>query len=313
MEQSKAVAVAQSNSLVHYQETMGLAEVFVKSGMFEDVKDVAQAAVKIMRGQELGFPPVTSMEVIDIVQKRLFLKPRAVGALINSCGYGSFEPLERTAERCVIQFRRRYRDGWRALPLVEYTIETAKARGLVTRTPEWKTDPANMLFWRCLGRGGAQYFPELLSGLQVAMDEEPVTDEQAEQNISELFGTTPGITNAVPPTSDAEEKQGQKDAPTQKSIKNDSGASHDISPGLREHFNSNIRNLVDSLNIDAKELQKAREKSYGCKWGEFTGAQLQHIIADLKGLKALHIPESNLPPFDPELSAQMDLEAQKGE
>ena len=38
-----------------------LGQIFVKSGFFADTRDAAQAIVKVMAGQELGFAPIASI------------------------------------------------------------------------------------------------------------------------------------------------------------------------------------------------------------------------------------------------------------
>ena len=182
-----------------------LATVFHQSGLFEDVHDAAQAFVKILKGTELGLPPMAAMEGIDIIRKRLFLKPRVIAALIHACGYGAFQVVEQTPERCTIIFRRKVPGlGWDACPPVSYTLVEARAHGLIERSPHWKTSPAHMLFQRCLGRGGAMYFPELLAGLTPPQDDTPITPEQHAQNLADLYGVETETAAPAPPPADPE-------------------------------------------------------------------------------------------------------------
>ena len=155
--------------------------------------------MKILKGQELGLPVTASMQAFDIIRKKLFIKPATIGALINACGYGSYRVVEQTAQVCTIHFARKYPgQGWLECPPVTYTIAEARAHGLIERSPHWKASPAHMLYQRCMGRGGAMYFPELLAGLQPPQDDTQVTPEQHAQNLYDVFGvelspvTTPG-------------------------------------------------------------------------------------------------------------------------
>jgi hypothetical protein len=182
-----------------FDEQYRIAQVFHASGMFKDVTDAAQAFVKIMKGQELGFPPTTSMSAFDIIRDRLFMKPWAIAAKINACGYGSYEVVEQTEQQCIIVFRRRYPTrGWVDLEPVSYTFQEAKAHGLIERSPHWKASPAHQLYLRCMGRGGLMHFPELLAGLPPAPDDTPITAERHAQNVRDLFGE-PVQTTEPPP------------------------------------------------------------------------------------------------------------------
>lgn len=198
-EELKAIRPAGGYS---FEEYYRMAQVFHASGLFEDVTDAAIAMVKIMRGQELGLPPTTAMNAIDIIRKRMFLKPWAIAAKINACGYGGYHVTEQTPDRCTIQFVRKMPGrGWVDCPPVTFTFAEAKAHGLVDRSPHWKASPAHMLYQRAMGRGGAMYFPELLAGLEVAPDTSPVEDAEAQAAIADLFGdAAPAVVDHAPVT-----------------------------------------------------------------------------------------------------------------
>lgn len=184
-----------------------LATVCHKSGLFDDVTDAAQAFMKILKGQELGLPVTASMQAFDIIRKKLFIKPATIGALINSCGYGSYRVVEQTDHVCTIHFARKYPgQGWLDCPPVSYTITEARAHGLVERSPHWKASPAHMLYQRCMGRGGLMYFPELLAGLQPPQDNTPITAAQHIDNLHVLYGVESAI--EPPPVPAAEPAAG---------------------------------------------------------------------------------------------------------
>jgi hypothetical protein len=199
----------------HYnlEQMYRLAQLCQQSGLFEDVTDAAQAFVKIAKGQELGLPPMTAMGAFDVIVKRLFIKPWAIAAKINSCGYGRYTVLEQSAGCCTIRFARKIRGvGWEEYPPVSYTFAEATAHGLVKRSPHWQASPAHMLYQRCMGRGGAMYFPELLAGLEPPPDDTVVSDEQAQQNVIELFGE-PVDPTAPPPRPAAAAPAGEAGLP----------------------------------------------------------------------------------------------------
>jgi hypothetical protein len=192
-----------------FDELYRLAQVCHASGLYADVRDAAQAMMKIFRGQELGIPPTAAMAAFDIIQKQIYLKPWAMAALINACGYGSYRVIEQTEQRCIIQFSRRYHEGWVQLTPTTYTIEEAQAHGLVSRSPHWKASPAHMLYLRAMGRGALEHFPELYAGLQCSTEAPPVSTAQAQQHIDDLWGqATPAA-----PTTDAAPRAPQEALP----------------------------------------------------------------------------------------------------
>ena len=191
--------VRPSGSYYTFDELYRFAQMCHASGLFEDVADAAQAMIKIVKGQELGLPPTTAMSGFDLIKKRLFIKPWIIAAQINACGYGSYRVVSQTPEVCTITFTRKYAgSGWKECPAVSYTFAEAKAHGLVDRSPHWKASPAHMLYQRCMGRGGAMYFPELLAGLAPPPDDMPIAPERHQQNIIDLFGDDARGSTAAP-------------------------------------------------------------------------------------------------------------------
>ena len=67
-------------------EVTGMADLFVKSGYFKGVKDVAQAAVKIMAGNELGIPPTAALRGIYLVEGNITLAAHLMAAMIKKSG-----------------------------------------------------------------------------------------------------------------------------------------------------------------------------------------------------------------------------------
>jgi len=65
-------------------EPMALGEVFVKSGMFKDIKTQAEAVVKILAGRELGLAPIESMNNIFIVNGRTTVMVGIIASLIKN-------------------------------------------------------------------------------------------------------------------------------------------------------------------------------------------------------------------------------------
>jgi hypothetical protein len=64
-------------------EPMALGSIFVKSGMFKDIKSQAEAVVKILAGRELGLAPLESMTNIYMVNGKIALQSKIIASLIK--------------------------------------------------------------------------------------------------------------------------------------------------------------------------------------------------------------------------------------
>src|SRR3982751_881612 len=73
--------------LMKLNEIEGLARILSRSGYFTDAKSEAQAAVKIMAGQELGIPPIAAMMGINIVKGKVELGGTLIASRIIANGY----------------------------------------------------------------------------------------------------------------------------------------------------------------------------------------------------------------------------------
>ena len=79
-------------------------EVFVKSGFFADTRDAAQAIVKVMAGQELGFAPIASMTGVYIVKGKVSLSANLIAAAVKRSGRYTFRVRKHDATICEIEF-----------------------------------------------------------------------------------------------------------------------------------------------------------------------------------------------------------------
>ncbi len=78
-----------SNQTLAIREDMSLSEVgnaFVKSGFFQDTRDLSQAIVKILAGREFGFGPFSSMTGVYIIQGRPYLAANLMAAAVKRSG-----------------------------------------------------------------------------------------------------------------------------------------------------------------------------------------------------------------------------------
>jgi len=143
-------------------------EMFFKSGFFPDVKSTAQAAVKIMAGQELGVGPFASMKGIIIDHGKTELSAGLVGALIKHSQY-DYRVKEHTNEACTLEI---FENG-EPVGDSRFTIQDAQQAGLTkgTNAHSWSHYPRNMLFSRAITNSARWYCPDIFSGAIYTPDE----------------------------------------------------------------------------------------------------------------------------------------------
>lgn len=139
-------------------ELARVADMFAKSGMFQDAKDAAQAGVKIMAGQAWGIDPFSAMTAIHLIQGRPTISAGVMAAKVKGHPKYDFLVKRLDGEACAIEFF----EGKRSLGVSTFTIEDAKAAGYASKS-NWKQTPRNMLFARALSNGLRWYTPDVFS------------------------------------------------------------------------------------------------------------------------------------------------------
>jgi hypothetical protein len=160
---------------------MGLAEVqtlgalLAKSGYFADAKDVAQACVKVLAGQELGLPPIASMMGISLIKGKVTLSANLMAALIRQHGY-DFRVIKLDGQGCALEFISKPAQGTVCV-LGTSTFTEADARAAGIKSEMYQKYPRNMYFARAISNGAKWYTPEIFGGVPVYSDGELGGDE----------------------------------------------------------------------------------------------------------------------------------------
>lgn len=136
-----------------------LGNVLAASGFFTDSREGAQAAVKVMAGQELGFGPIASMTGIYIVKGRVTLSANLMAAAIKRHPRYTFAVTKLTADECVIDF---IEDG-QVIGTSSFSMAEATAAGLAS-SDTYRKFPKNMLYARALSNGAKWYCPDVFGG-----------------------------------------------------------------------------------------------------------------------------------------------------
>ena len=147
-----------------FKEPMALSEVFVKSGMFPDVKSQAQGVVKILAGRELGLTPFQAMGGLYFVNGKIGIQANICSGLIRKSKKYDYSIIKATDETCEIDF---FDITEKETPKKLGTsifgkLDAAKAE--LINKPNYKNYPSDMYFARAISRGAKRYAPDALMG-----------------------------------------------------------------------------------------------------------------------------------------------------
>ncbi|MBT7876942.1 MAG: hypothetical protein HN738_02550 [Gammaproteobacteria bacterium] len=165
------------------------------------IRELAQAAVKVEYGLEIGLKPISALMNVYTVDGKPSLSSGAIGGLIRKSGKYTYT-VSSTDQQCTIEWFERYNGQREPLGQSSFNMEDAKKAGLAGRNP-WKRYPKAMLFARALTQGarmfcqdiflGGVYTPEELSDGKMTEDDfEGGVERQVEVTVvdspSDLFG-----------------------------------------------------------------------------------------------------------------------------
>ncbi len=141
------------------REIMVLGDVFIKSQMFKDVKDQAQAVVKILAGKELGLSPLESMTNVYIVNGKITMQAKIIASLIKKSKKYDYKIVKLTNEECILKFFQEEQDVGDST----FSMQDAAKAGIINKDV-WKNYPRNMLFARALSNGARWYCSDVYCG-----------------------------------------------------------------------------------------------------------------------------------------------------
>jgi hypothetical protein len=163
---SSEVIAAPSKATEEFELIQRQANMFFQSGLFSDTKNLAQAAVKIMAGREMGLGPFEAMRDVNIIQGKTALAAAQVAARIQRSG-GDWTPIQYDNDKCILRFNRGGKD---LTPDIEFGAAEAKALGLLERD-NYRKQARTMYFWRAMTMGARMFFPGVFGGPIYTTDE----------------------------------------------------------------------------------------------------------------------------------------------
>lgn len=152
-------------TLDHYAQNLEVklkfCKLLIESGTIPaHFKNAGAVLAVILRGQEFGFTPIRSLELIDFIQGRATLRAAALQAIAMQAG-GVFEVMEESVRACTIKARRPDKK-WEQV--FTFTIEQAASMGLAAKD-NWKRMPQFMLYARCISVLCRRGWPDVIGGL----------------------------------------------------------------------------------------------------------------------------------------------------
>lgn len=265
-----------SNSLVltklnTVEDLARVGDVFVKSGFFADTRDAAQAIVKVMAGQELGFAPIASMTGVYIVKGKVSLSANLIAAAVKRSGRYTFRVRNHDAQVCEIEFFELDKAGNKeSIGISSFSMQEA-AQAQLASSATWKNFPRNMLYARAMSNGAKWYCPDVFGGPVYTPDELGATidGETGEVIDIEPANHTPAapapaqIAAPVEPVAMANSEQIE--------------ALSVVIDGLRDYKISDA-DLVKALVNLTKDKSVTIDST---TWTALTGAQIEHAIGKL--------------------------------
>ena len=150
--------------LKSYSEIEAAAKSMAASGYFQDARSAAQAVVKILAGQELGFGPFASMTGVYIIQGRPSIGANLMAAAVKKSGRYNYRIIEMTDKVCEIA----YSENGQEIGRSRFTLEDAHKAG----TKNLDKFPRNMLFARAMSNGVRWFCPDVFAGAPLYTPEE---------------------------------------------------------------------------------------------------------------------------------------------
>lgn len=162
----RALVIRQATPTIiqSFDDASRAANAMSKSGYFQDSREAAQALVKILAGQEMGFGPFAAMSGIHIIQGRPAIGANLMAAAVKGSGRYNYRVTEMTDKACTIKFY----EGREEIGVSTFTLEDAKKAG----TKNLDKFPRNMLFARAMSNGVRWFCPDVLGGSAVYTPEE---------------------------------------------------------------------------------------------------------------------------------------------
>ena len=196
--------VKQNTSIIHNVDDLGrIGKMMAESGYFTDARGAAQAGVKVLAGQEMGFGAFASMTGIYIIQGRPSVGANLMASAVKANPKYDYRVREHNNNICKIEFFEIIDGKRESIGISEFTLQDAKTAGVKNLDKYAR----NMLFARAMSNGIRWYCPDVFAGNTTYTPEELGADVDGEGNVLKIESTTPAF-HAPEPAIEAEVIEG---------------------------------------------------------------------------------------------------------
>jgi hypothetical protein len=150
----------------------------IKSGFLpSSIKSVEQAVAIILKGREIGVPPMQALSHIHVINGKPTLSAELMLAqILKYHPRTKISSPERSGERCTIKVQREGSEP----STFTFSMADAQSAG-VMNNPTWKKYPRAMLHARCVSEMARSLFPDAIAGVSYCPEEMGATvDENGE-------------------------------------------------------------------------------------------------------------------------------------
>jgi hypothetical protein len=181
MESNAALALVPRNSVLpsanDWNTMMTMGETLFKSGVLpEHIRNAAAVVAIVQKGKELGIPPMHALQNIAFIKGKTTLQAELMLALvIRDEGAGALRVAKTDNTGCTVAYRRAGNEGE-----YTFTIEDARAAGLVQAGGMYTKYPAAMLRSRCISAVCRFVFPDIIGGMYTQEEMGATVSEEGE-------------------------------------------------------------------------------------------------------------------------------------
>lgn len=185
-----------------------LGRTLVQSGYFTDLRQVSQAIVKVLAGQELGIGPIRAMTEIHVTnvddgqgsrRSQIALGATLMASLIKRSGRYDYRTLQLDNDACEIEFQEiREENGKPArVPIGRSRFSMGDAiKANLAGKANWRQYPRNMLFARAMSNGAKWFCSDVFGGAVYTPEE--IRDIAPEAEAGEPVGPAKPEDNKAP-------------------------------------------------------------------------------------------------------------------
>ena len=180
--------VKANNGLIKSVDDLSrIGKMMAVSGYFQDAKDAAQAAVKVLAGQEMGFGAFASMTGIYIIQGRPSIGANLMASAVKNNPKYDYRVRKMEDDEVIIEYFERIDGKLESIGKSRFTLAEAKKANV----KNLDRFPRNMLFARAMSNGIRWFCPDVFSGNVTYTPEELGAEVDEDGNVTDVPHTDP--------------------------------------------------------------------------------------------------------------------------